>query len=108
MSRLSFARDTKSSATASAKSITNRSSPLTRSRWTRSNSLADSLPGYRTWTSNNGGYRVKARFIELKDGIVKLEIAIGKTITVPIGRLSDEDQQFIEKNASQPLPKQPK
>ena len=64
--------------------------------------------GYRTWTSKNGKSHVKAMLIRAENGVVKLETANGKKITVAIEKLSDEDRQFIEKNASQPSPKQPK
>jgi S1-C subfamily serine protease len=62
---------------------------------------------YRTWTSSNGRYRIKAKLIGVKNGVATLKTFHGKTITVDIEKLSDEDQQLIE-IASEPSPEQPK
>ena len=48
----------------------------------------------RIWTDSTGRQKVEAAFVELKDGVVTLKRADGRTVTVPIERLSKGDQQF--------------
>ena len=50
----------------------------------------------RTWTDSTGKHTVEAEFIDMKDGKVRLKKEDGKTITIPIEKLSDEDQQFVK------------
>src|SRR3954452_8404432 len=49
----------------------------------------------RTWTSASGSHTTDAEFLELKDdGNVVLKTKAGKTIQVPLGKLSEADQAF--------------
>lgn len=50
----------------------------------------------RTWTDATGKFRTDARFIDLKDGKVRLQKADGGTISIPIERLSEQDQEYAK------------
>jgi WD40 repeat protein len=47
----------------------------------------------RTWSSQNGKFRLKAKFVRLKDDQLTLEKENGETITVALAKLSDADQK---------------
>jgi len=49
----------------------------------------------RTWTDSTGQYRVRAVFVEFKDGRVWLKKADGSTVGVPLDRLSAADQGWV-------------
>jgi S1-C subfamily serine protease len=50
----------------------------------------------RTWTSKAGQHSVEAEFVELKDnGMVVLKLGSGKTIEVPLDKLSSQDQAHV-------------
>src|SRR4051812_15080943 len=49
----------------------------------------------RTWTSAAGSHKTEAEFVELTDdGTVVLKTKAGKTIQVPLSKLSEADQTF--------------
>ncbi len=78
--------------------------PLDRLRW---DGKADANTGARLWTDSTGGFRIKAELVAVEEGTVKLRKPDGKTISVPINRLSKGDQDFLAKmpagaNANQP------
>jgi hypothetical protein len=50
----------------------------------------------REWTDSTGRFRVTARLMEVKDGVVFLQSADGKTFKVPLERLSQADQNFLK------------
>ena len=52
---------------------------------------------FKTFTSSSGKYKVKAKFLELKDGKVSLETESGRTLSVDISRLRRADQAWIRK-----------
>lgn len=54
----------------------------------------------RTWTDSTGKHKVEAEFVEFKDGTVCMKTAGGGTRTVPIDRLSREDQEFVRSKTS--------
>ena len=54
------------------------------------------------WTSRNGKFSVKAKLVKVENGTVTLETPKGKKIEVHIEKLSDEDQEFIEKRENEP------
>jgi len=54
----------------------------------------------RTWTDSTGNYRVRATFVEVKDGRVQLRKTDGTVIGVPLERLSETDQQWIAQRAA--------
>ena len=60
---------------------------------------APQLASARTWTDSTGNHTVEAEFVDLKDGKVRLKKEDGKTITIPIERLSEADQEFVKSTA---------
>jgi S1-C subfamily serine protease len=63
---------------------------------------ADGGDGYRTWTSRNGKFSVKAKMLRVANGSVTLVTRKGKKITVDIEKLSDDDQEFIRDKEAAP------
>ena len=59
--------------------------------------------GMRSWTSAVGT-SIEAEFVSYVNGKVKLKKADGKTIELPIEKLSAADQQFIRKPKAKPVP----
>ncbi|MCA9235884.1 MAG: hypothetical protein KDA44_10465 [Planctomycetales bacterium] len=53
----------------------------------------------RTWTDKSGKYKIEAEFIEVLDGNVRLKRADGKTISLPLTKLSKEDQIYLREQA---------
>jgi hypothetical protein len=49
----------------------------------------------RTWHDATGSFSVEAEFVSAMAGVAKLRKTDGSTISVPIDKLSDEDQKFI-------------
>jgi thiol-disulfide isomerase/thioredoxin len=49
----------------------------------------------RQWTDASGKFRVTAKFHGLAGKVVKLELDSGKVISVPLEKLSDDDQECI-------------
>jgi formylglycine-generating enzyme required for sulfatase activity len=59
----------------------------------------------RTWTDSTGTYTIEAEFLDFKDGKVRLRKPDGKQITLPIGKLSDADRRFVERQLKgKPIP----
>jgi S1-C subfamily serine protease len=59
----------------------------------------------RTWKSTDGSYKLKADFVDAKDGKVSLRRTDGKVIKVPISALCEEDQAYVaERTAQQGAP----
>lgn len=50
----------------------------------------------REWTSSNGKFKIEAEFVAVKNGKVVLEKPDGTYASVPLDKLSAEDQAFIE------------
>src|SRR5690606_30680852 len=51
----------------------------------------------RTWRAAKGSATLEAEFVELKEGnVVVLKAADGTTKEVPLDKLSEADQQFVE------------
>ena len=48
----------------------------------------------RTWTDNSGKFTVEAEFVTISDGNILLKTASGKTIRVPLERLSEADRRY--------------
>jgi hypothetical protein len=65
----------------------------------------------RTWTSSTGKFTIEAEFVGVENGNVQLRKSDGKSITVPLAKLSDDDQQFIKgqslNGAEAPEPPEP-
>jgi beta-lactamase regulating signal transducer with metallopeptidase domain len=53
----------------------------------------------RIWNDSSGAFSLEAEFGGVKDGKVSLKKADGKTITLPLDKLSKEDQDFVAKQA---------
>ncbi len=51
---------------------------------------------FRTWTSKTGKFKVRAKLRGVEDGKVKLEKEDGTVIVVPLSRLSEADQRFLD------------
>jgi hypothetical protein len=60
---------------------------------------AQSKPPIRTWTDSSGVYKIEARFVAIKDGKVTLEKEDGSTKSLPLDKLSEEDQAAAKKYA---------
>jgi hypothetical protein len=52
-------------------------------------------PPLRIWTDNTEEFTIEAEFAGLSGRSVKLKTASGRTVTVPLERLSDADQQYV-------------
>lgn len=62
----------------------------------------------REWTSSNGKFKVEAEFVAVKNGKVVLEKPDGSFVSVPVDKLSPEDQAFLEKEqADSPFTSEP-
>jgi hypothetical protein len=49
----------------------------------------------RTWSDASGKFRIEAELVRLAEGKVELRRKDGQTVTVPLERLSKEDQEFL-------------
>lgn len=62
----------------------------------------------RTWTDASGTYTVEAEFVARKQGKVYLKRQDGKVINLPLGKLSQADQDFVlgigKEPAAAPVP----
>ena len=56
----------------------------------------------REWSDSTGNFKVTASLIEVKDGNVFLKTTQGKTIKIPVARLSKADQELL-KGADNPF-----
>ncbi|QDV41368.1 hypothetical protein Enr13x_12060 [Stieleria neptunia] len=50
----------------------------------------------RTWTDSTGKFRVTAILIQVQDDVVFLKTDAGKTLKIPVARLSQADQDFLD------------
>ncbi len=69
--------------------------------WSRASDEATSTQkanpdSYRTWVDRSGKFRIEARFVELSDEQVSLEVLDGDTISVPLSKLSEFDQAVVK------------
>lgn len=58
--------------------------------------------GFRVWKSSDNRFSVKAKLLELNGDKVQLQKEDGSTITVPLDRLSENDQEFLKKKNQGP------
>ncbi len=61
-----------------------------------SKTVVPAVAGTRTWTDASGKFKVEAELISFEDGIVRLRRKDGKELSMPLEKLSDEDQQLLE------------
>ncbi|HUY31440.1 MAG TPA: SHD1 domain-containing protein [Pirellulales bacterium] len=52
----------------------------------------------RTWTSTDGKFKIEAEFVGVENRNVRLKKSGGNVITVPLEKLSPNDQQLIEES----------
>ncbi len=52
---------------------------------------------WRTWTDASGAHKMEAKFSGMTAGNVKLTKRDGSVLTLPLEKLSDEDQEWIKK-----------
>jgi hypothetical protein len=50
----------------------------------------------RTWKSEDGKFKIKASFVAVEDEKIRLKKENGKTIAVPLRKLSEKDQQYAK------------
>ena len=50
---------------------------------------------WRNWTTADGQYRVRAKFVSLVNQSITLQKEDGSAVDVPFNVLSREDQQFV-------------
>jgi WD40 repeat protein len=50
----------------------------------------------RSWTDSTGKYKIEAEFVEVADGKVRLRRADGKTLALPLEKLSPADRAYVE------------
>lgn len=53
----------------------------------------------RTWTDNTGQFRIEARLVSVQGGAVTLQRADGRSLNVPLDRLSPADQNYVRLQA---------
>ncbi|MHB8864608.1 MAG: SHD1 domain-containing protein, partial [Pirellulaceae bacterium] len=52
--------------------------------------------GEREWTDTTGRFKVVGSLVEVKDGVAFIKNAEGKTLKVPVAKLSRKDQEFLD------------
>jgi WD40 repeat protein len=64
----------------------------------RPSKTTDTAPkkAIRTWTSADGKFTVQAQFVKAIAGKVYLRLQNGRTIQVPMERLSEDDRRFLQ------------
>jgi hypothetical protein len=59
-------------------------------------------PGARTWTDSSGRFSREGRLLRTEGDLVVLENSDGKTLKIPLERLSEKDQAYIRSAAQHP------
>ena len=59
--------------------------------------------GIREWSDLTGKHKIKGRLVEVRDGVVYLKTSEGKSVNVPLTRLSEADQDFLKNNSDNPF-----
>jgi hypothetical protein len=54
----------------------------------------------RQWSDSTGTFKITASLVEVKDNVAFLKTAEGKTLRIPVARLSAADQEFLKADAS--------
>ena len=57
---------------------------------------------FRTWSDRSGKFHTEAVFIEVTEGKVSLKKRDGTTISVPLEKLSDADQEYVRSLGKEP------
>jgi hypothetical protein len=53
----------------------------------------------RIWTDKTGTHKVEGEFVKLSDGNVDIRRDDGKLVRIPLDKLSEDDQKFVQKTA---------
>ena len=64
--------------------------------------VADSRFEPRTWRDTTGKFSVEAKLVDVLDDSVRLEKADGKQLTVPLAKLSQADQEYVQAASTRP------
>ncbi len=56
----------------------------------------------RTWTDASGKFTTKAKLLSVTNGLVSLEKESGTVLTIPIGRLTGADQEYVKQRTARP------
>lgn len=59
--------------------------------------------GIREWSDSTGKHKIKGRLVEVRDGVAYLKTSEGKSVNVPVARLSEADQDFLKNNSDNPF-----
>ena len=62
--------------------------------------VAPAASGLRTWSDTTGKFRIEAELVSVEDGKVNLKKKDGEVVSVPLGKLSKADQEFVSKAES--------
>ena len=62
----------------------------------RRGSTATATTGLRTWSDATGRFKVQAQFINVSDGKVNLRRSDGRTMSIVIDKLSQQDQAYVD------------
>ena len=54
----------------------------------------------RTWTDSSGTHKFEGEFVNLTDGNVDIRSEDGKVVHVPLEKLSEQDQKYVQKATS--------
>jgi hypothetical protein len=49
----------------------------------------------REWNDNTGTFQIEGRLVAILDGQVRILKTTGRTTTVPMRRLSEDDQNYV-------------
>ncbi len=54
----------------------------------------------REWSDATGSFKITATLLEVKDDLAYLKTLEGKTLRIPVARLSQSDQEFLKGGAN--------
>jgi hypothetical protein len=69
--------------------------------------VAASNRGPRIWTNHTGEHKTEATFVAFEEGKVRLRRGDGKEVSVPLDKLSKDDQKYIEELRKAPTVENP-
>ncbi len=65
-----------------------------------SHRVAAQADAEREWTDATGKFKVVGRLIEVKDGVAFIKTEEGKTLKIPVAKLSEKDQEHLDSGPS--------
>ncbi len=78
------------------KAVQNQTNSAEKSESGSADSPAKTEPEARTWTNRKDGREITGTYIDYKDGKATVLRDNGKTVTIPLELLSDEDREYIK------------